>query len=140
RGILRSLDLRETEREIAGPQNERISPPAYPDIVRTDEDRDRFGRLYDDLVRVLGLSPAEALLNAATQFELGFDVRGPFEKRKRRSRSGSSPSTASAPPSGRTRRRHVSRSAAARSAARSPDSPAAAPRPSRSPTTSARCS
>jgi hypothetical protein len=35
-------------------------------------------------VRVLGLSPAEALLNAATQFELGFDVRGPFEKRKRR--------------------------------------------------------
>jgi len=59
-------------------------PPAYPDIVRTDEDRDRFGRLYDDLVRVLGLSPAEALLNAATQFELGFDVRGPFEKRKGR--------------------------------------------------------
>ncbi|HVR88680.1 MAG TPA: hypothetical protein VHG53_03945 [Candidatus Limnocylindria bacterium] len=35
-------------------------------------------------MRVLGLSPAEALLNAATQFELGFDVRGPFEKRKRR--------------------------------------------------------
>ena len=61
-------------------------PPAYPDIVRTDEDRDRFGRLYDDLVRVLGLSPAEALLNAATQFELGFDVRGPFEKRKRRNK------------------------------------------------------
>jgi hypothetical protein len=52
--------------------------------VRTDEDRDRFDRLYDDLIRVLGLSPAEALLNAATQFELGFDVRGPFEKRKRR--------------------------------------------------------
>ncbi|HEY8806189.1 MAG TPA: hypothetical protein VIN70_01210 [Candidatus Limnocylindria bacterium] len=24
------------------------------------------------------------MLNAATQFELGFDVRGPFEKRKRR--------------------------------------------------------
>jgi len=63
---------------------ERIRPPAYPDIVRSDEDRDRFDRLYDDLVRVLGLSPAEALLNAATQFELGFDVRGPFEKRKRR--------------------------------------------------------
>jgi hypothetical protein len=62
----------------------RIAPPAYPDIVRTDEDRDRFERLYDDLVRVLGLSPAEALLNAATQFELGFDVRGPFERRKRR--------------------------------------------------------
>lgn len=35
-------------------------------------------------MRVLGLSPAEALLNAATQFELGFDVRGPFDKRKRR--------------------------------------------------------
>lgn len=35
-------------------------------------------------MRVLGLSPSEALLNAATQFELGFDVRGPFEKRKRR--------------------------------------------------------
>ena len=35
-------------------------------------------------MRVLGLSPPEALLNAATQFELGFDVRGPFEKRKRR--------------------------------------------------------
>lgn len=64
--------------------DQRIAPPAYPDIVRTDEDRDRFGRLYDDLVRVLGLSPAEALLNAATQFELGFDVRGPFEKRKGR--------------------------------------------------------
>ena len=54
--------------------------------MRTDEDRDRFERLYDDLVRVLGLSPAEALLNAATQFELGFDVRGPFEKRKGRKR------------------------------------------------------
>lgn len=35
---------------------------------------------------MLGLSPAEALLNAATQFELGFDVRGPFEKRKRRNK------------------------------------------------------
>ncbi|HLZ47357.1 MAG TPA: hypothetical protein VKR80_01750 [Candidatus Limnocylindria bacterium] len=66
------------------PQAQRIAPPAYPDIVRSDEDRDRFDRLYDDLVRVLGLSPAEALLNAATQFELGFDVRGPFDKRKRR--------------------------------------------------------
>jgi hypothetical protein len=65
---------------------QRIKPPAYPDIVRSDEDRDRFDRLYDDLVRVLGLSPAEALLNAATQFELGFDVRGPFEKRKRRNK------------------------------------------------------
>ena len=35
-------------------------------------------------MRVLSLSPADALLNAATQYELGFDVRGPFEKRKRR--------------------------------------------------------
>ena len=35
---------------------------------------------------MLGLAPPEALLNAATQFELGFDVRGPFEKRKRRDR------------------------------------------------------
>ena len=65
---------------------QRIAPPAYPDIVRNDEDRERFDRLYDDLVRVLGLAPAEALLNAATQFELGFDVRGPFEKRKRRTK------------------------------------------------------
>lgn len=37
-------------------------------------------------MRVLGLPPADALLNAATQFELGFDVRGPFEKRKGRKR------------------------------------------------------
>ena len=37
-------------------------------------------------MRVLDLPPAEALLNAATQFELGFDVRGPFEKRKRRNK------------------------------------------------------
>lgn len=65
---------------------QRIRPPAYPDVVRSDEDRDRFDRLYDDLVRVLGLAPAEALLNAATQFELGFDVRGASERRKRRKR------------------------------------------------------
>jgi len=61
-----------------------LRAPAYPDVVRTDEDRQRFDRLYDDLVRVLGLSPADALLHAATQYQLGFDVRGPFEKRKRR--------------------------------------------------------
>jgi hypothetical protein len=62
----------------------RIEPPAYPDVVRTEEDRERFARLYDDLVRVIGLSPPEALVNAAQQYQLGFDVRGPFEKRKRR--------------------------------------------------------
>ncbi len=62
----------------------RLEPPAYPEVVRTDEDRDRFARLYDDLVRVTGLAPADALLHAATQFQLGFDVRGAFEKRKRR--------------------------------------------------------
>lgn len=64
----------------------RLEPPGYPDVVRTDEDRDRFTRLYDDLVRVTGLPPADALLHAATQFQLGFDVRAPFEKRKRRKR------------------------------------------------------
>jgi hypothetical protein len=63
---------------------QRLRAPGYPDIVRSDEDRDRFDRLYDDLVRVTGLDPGEALLNAATQFQLGFDVRAPFEKRKRR--------------------------------------------------------
>lgn len=63
---------------------ERVEPPAYPDVVRTDEDRERFARLYDDLVRVTGLEPPEALLNAVAQFQLGFDVRTPFEKRKRR--------------------------------------------------------
>ncbi len=64
----------------------RLEPPAYPDVVRSDEDRDRFARLYDDLVRVTGLAPADALLHAASQFQLGFDVRGAFEKRKRRKR------------------------------------------------------
>ena len=63
---------------------ERLQPPAFPDVVKSDEDRERFTRLYDDLVRVTGLDPADALLNAATQFQLGFDVRTPFEKRKRR--------------------------------------------------------
>lgn len=64
----------------------RLKPPGYPDVVQTDEDRDRFTRLYDDLVRVTGLAPADALLHAANQFHLGFDVRAPFEKRKRRKR------------------------------------------------------
>jgi len=63
---------------------QRLEPPAYPDVVRSDEDRERFARLYDDLVRVTGLEPPDALLHAATQFQLGFDVRTPFEKRKRR--------------------------------------------------------
>ncbi len=63
---------------------QRLEPPAYPDVVRSDEDRERFARLYDDLVRVTGLEPPDALLHAATQFQLGFDVRAPFEKRKRR--------------------------------------------------------
>ena len=63
---------------------DRLEPPGFPDVVRSDEDRERFTRLYDDLVRVVGLAPPDALLHAATQFQLGFDVRGPFEKRKRR--------------------------------------------------------
>jgi hypothetical protein len=63
-----------------------VQPPGYPDVVRTDEDRERYARLYDDLVRVIGLPPGDALLHAATQFQLGFDVRGAFEKRKRRKR------------------------------------------------------
>jgi len=63
---------------------DRLRAPAYPDVVRSDEDRERFDRLYDDLVRVTGLLPPDALLHAATQFQLGFDVRAPFEKRKRR--------------------------------------------------------
>lgn len=65
---------------------ERVHAPAYPDVVRTDEDRERFDRLYDDLVRVMGLAPRDALLHAATQFQLGFDVRGAYEKRKRRTK------------------------------------------------------
>ena len=69
----------------------RLAPPAYPDIVRTEEDRERFDRLYDDLVRVTGLGPADALLHAATQFQLGFDVRAPFEKRRRRKRVVTAP-------------------------------------------------
>jgi hypothetical protein len=64
----------------------RLEPPGFPDVVRTEEDRERFTRLYDDLVRVTGLTPDEALLHAANQFHLGFDVRAPLEKRKRRKR------------------------------------------------------
>lgn len=64
----------------------RLEPPGYPSVVQGEEERERFARLYDDLVRVIGLTPAEALLSATEQFELGFDVRGPFEKRKRRKR------------------------------------------------------
>ena len=70
---------------------ERLEPPGYPDVVRNDEDRERFARLYDDLVRVTGLDPSEALLHAANQFQLGFDVRAPFEKRKRRKRVVAAP-------------------------------------------------
>ena len=68
----------------AGPG--RLEPPAYPDVVRGDEERERFARLYDDLVRVIGMAPGDALLHATEQWTLGFDVRGPFEKRKRRKR------------------------------------------------------
>lgn len=85
---------------------ERLQPPGYPDVVRSDEDRERFARLYDDLVRVTGLAPGEALLHAATQFQLGFDVRAPFEKRKRRKKviafsapDGSAPEERDRPPS-----------------------------------------
>lgn len=64
----------------------RLEPPAYPDIVRGPEERERFARLYDDLVRVIGMATGDALIHATEQFTLGFDVRGPFEKRKRRKR------------------------------------------------------
>lgn len=79
---------------------DRVEPPAYPDVVRSEEDRERFARLYDDLVRVTGLAPADALLHAATQFQLGFDVRAPFEKRKRRKRvfAASAQDIGAAPP------------------------------------------
>lgn len=77
---------------------DRVEPPAYPEVVRSDEDRERFARLYDDLVRVTGLPPAEALLHAASQFQLGFDVRGPFEKRKRRKNVVTAPAPHLDPP------------------------------------------
>lgn len=76
----------------------RLEPPAYPDIVRGDEERERFARLYDDLVRVIGMAPHDALLHATEQYTLGFDVRGPFEKRKRRKRVGGEPDPAPAMP------------------------------------------
>lgn len=74
----------------------RLEPPAYPDVVRGDEERERFARLYDDLVRVIGMPPRDALLHATEQFQLGFDVRGAFEKRKRRKKValGTEPETA----------------------------------------------
>jgi hypothetical protein len=50
--------------------------------VKTDEDRARFDRLYHDLVAVIGLAPSEALLQAAAQFQLGFDAQ--LFRRKRR--------------------------------------------------------
>lgn len=59
-----------------------LKPPAYPPIVKTDEDRARFDRLYHDLVYVMGLPSADALLQAATQFQLGFDAT--LMRRKRR--------------------------------------------------------
>lgn len=59
-------------------------PLAYPPIVRSDEDRARFDRLYHDLVAVIGLAPADALLQAAAQFQLGFDAQ--LVRRKRRKR------------------------------------------------------
>jgi hypothetical protein len=61
-----------------------LKPPAYPPIVRTDEDRARFDRLYHDLVYVIGLPPADALLQATAQFQLGFDAT--LMRRKRRKR------------------------------------------------------
>jgi hypothetical protein len=59
-----------------------LKPPAYPPVVKTDEDRERFDRLYHDLVYVLELAPAEALLQATAQFQLGFDAQ--LFRRKRR--------------------------------------------------------
>ena len=59
-----------------------LTPPAYPPIVKTDDDHARFDRLYRDLVYVIGLAPAEALLQATAQFQLGFDAA--LTRRKRR--------------------------------------------------------
>lgn len=59
-----------------------LKPPAYPPIVTTDDDRARFDRLYHDLVFVTGLAPADALLQATAQFQLGFDAA--LMRRKRR--------------------------------------------------------
>lgn len=59
-----------------------LKPLAYPPIVKSDDDRSRFDRLYYDLVYVIGLSPADALLQATAQFQLGFDAA--LMRRKRR--------------------------------------------------------
>ncbi|OLC54317.1 MAG: hypothetical protein AUH85_12020 [Chloroflexi bacterium 13_1_40CM_4_68_4] len=59
-----------------------LKPPAYPPIVTTEEDRARFDRLYHDLVSVIGLPAADALLQATAQFQLGFDAT--LMRRKRR--------------------------------------------------------
>jgi len=53
----------------------QLKPPAYPPIVKTDDDRSRFDRLYHDLVQTIGLTPADALLQATAQFQLGFDAQ-----------------------------------------------------------------
>ena len=60
----------------------QLKPPGYPPIVKTDDDRARFERLYHDLVQTIGLTPAEALLQATAQFQLGFDAQ--LFRRKRR--------------------------------------------------------
>jgi hypothetical protein len=62
----------------------RVKPPAYPPIVRSDDDRARFDRLYNDLIYVIGLRPADALLQATTQFQMGFDATGAKRKRRKR--------------------------------------------------------
>ncbi len=59
-----------------------LKPPAYPPLVRSDEDRARFDRLYHDLVYVIGLPPTDALLQATAQFQLGFDAT--LTRRRRR--------------------------------------------------------
>ncbi len=59
-----------------------LKPPAYPPIVKSEDERARFDRLYHDLVYVIGLAPAEALLQATAQFQLGFDAT--LMRRKRR--------------------------------------------------------
>ena len=59
-----------------------LKPPAYPPIVHTDDDRARFDRLFHDLVYVIGLPQADALLQATAQFQLGFDAT--LFRRKRR--------------------------------------------------------
>ena len=61
-----------------------LKPPAYPPIVQSDEDRARFDRLFHDLVYVIGLPQADALLQAAAQFQLGFDATLFRRKRRRK--------------------------------------------------------